>query len=159
MASEGDRRADLEVDEPRRSRILGALSSGGSSRWSVAIALLSTVVFLVVVVVVVGNSPGWPAVHKGFFSWTYYKSSFPETARAFRLNVEIFLIAECLILPFALLIAVLRSLPGPVFFPFRAISIMYADFFRGVPTILVIAILGFGAPALGLKSVPTSTTF
>jgi polar amino acid transport system permease protein len=54
---------------------------------------------------------------------------------------------------------VLRSLPGPVFFPLRALAIAYADFFRGVPTILVIAVLGFGAPALGLKAVPTSTTF
>jgi len=125
----------------------------------VAIALLSTIVFVVVVVVVVGNSPGWPAVHKGFFSWAYYKSAFPETARAFRLNVEIFLIAECLILPFALLIAVLRSLPGPVFFPFRALAIMYADFFRGVPTILMIAWLGFGVPGLQISGVPTSTTF
>ena len=159
MASEGDRRADLEVDEPRRSRILGALGSGGDGRWSVAIALLSTVVFLVVVVVVVGNSPGWPAVHKGFFSWTYIKSSFPEIGRAFRLNCEIFLIAECLILPFALLIAVLRSLPGPVFFPLRALAIMYADFFRGVPTILLIAWLGFGVPGLQISGVPTSTTF
>jgi polar amino acid transport system permease protein len=50
-------------------------------------------------------------------------------------------------------------LPGPVFFPFRALAVVYADFFRGVPTILVIALLGFGAPALQLKGVPTSTTF
>jgi len=159
VASEGDRRADLEVDEPRSSRILGALGSGGGGARAVAIALLSTIVFVVVVVVVVGNSPGWPAVHKGFFSWTYYKSAFPETARAFRLNVEIFMIEECLILPFALLIAVLRSLPGPVFFPFRALAIMYADFFRGVPTILMIAWLGFGVPGLQISGVPTSTTF
>src|SRR4029079_5659168 len=67
--------------------------------------------------------------------------------------------AEAFILVFALLLAVLRSLPGPVFFPIRALTIVYADFFRGVPTILVIAILGFGAPALGLSHVPTSTTF
>ena len=52
----------------------------------------------------------------------------------------------------------LRSLPGPVFFPLRALAIVYADFFRGVPTILVIAMLGFGAPALGLSGVPTSTS-
>jgi polar amino acid transport system permease protein len=45
-----------------------------------------------------------------------------------------------------------------VFFPLRALAIAYADFFRGVPTILVIAILGFGVPALQLKHVPTSTT-
>src|SRR5207248_2774334 len=59
----------------------------------------------------------------------------------------------------ALCLAVLRSLPGPVFFPVRALAIVYADLFRGVPTILVIVILGFGAPGLGLKSVPRSTTF
>src|SRR5438067_1629983 len=52
-----------------------------------------------------------------------------------------------------------RSLPGPVFFPFRLLAIAYADFFRGVPTILVIALLGFGAPALQLQHVTTSVTF
>jgi polar amino acid transport system permease protein len=159
VASEGDRRADLEVDEPRRSRILGALGSGGDGRRGVAIALLSTLIFLVVVGVVVTNSPGWHNVREGFFNWHYFKSSFPEIARAFLLNCKIFLISECLILPFALLIAVLRSLPGPVFFPLRALAIVYADFFRGVPTILVIAILGFGVPGLEISGVPTSTTF
>lgn len=159
MASEGDRRAGLEVDEPRRSRILGALGSGGDGRRGVAIALLSTIVFVVVAGVVITNSPGWPEVHKTFFSWTYFKSSFPGIARAFLLNCKIFLIAECLILPFALLLAVLRSLPGPVFFPLRAIAIVYADFFRGVPTILVISLLAYGAPALQLSGVPNSVVF
>jgi polar amino acid transport system permease protein len=158
VASEGDRRAGIEVDESRRSRILGALS-GADGRRGVAIALLSTIVFLVVVGAVIANSPGWPAVHKGFFSWHYFKSTLPEIARAFLLNCKIFLISECFILVFALLLAVLRSLPGPVFFPLRALAIVYADFFRGVPTILVIAILGFGAPALQMSGVPTSTTF
>ena len=158
MASEGDRRAGLEVADSRRSRVLGSLS-GADGRRGVAIALLSTIVFLVIVVVVVANSPGWPTVHKDFFSWHYFKSSFPEIARAFLLNCKIFLIAECLILPFALLIAVLRSLPGPVFFPLRALAIVYADFFRGVPTILVISILALGVPGLELSGVPTSVVF
>jgi polar amino acid transport system permease protein len=159
VASEGDRRADLEVDEPRRSRILGTLGSGGDGRRGVAVALLSTIVFLVVVGVAITNSPGWPEVRKTFFDWAYFKSSFPEIARAFLLNCKIFLIAECLILPFALLIAVLRSLPGPVFFPLRALAIAYADFFRGVPTILVISVLGLGVPGLQISGVPTSLVF
>jgi len=159
VAVEGDRRTGSEVDESRRSRILGALGSGGDGRRGVAIAILSTIVFAVVVVVVIGNSPGWPAVHQEFFSWNYFKSSFPEIARAFLLNCKIFLIAECFILPFALLIAVLRSLPGPVFFPLRALAIVYADFFRGVPTILVISLLALGAPALQLSAVPSSVVF
>jgi len=73
--------------------------------------------------------------------------------------VKIFCIAEAFILVFALLLAVLRSLPGPVFFPISALAIAYADFFRGVPTIPVIAILGFGVPALDVPGVPRSETF
>src|SRR6185436_17488017 len=72
---------------------------------------------------------------------------------------KIFFIAEGFILVFALLLAVIRSLPGPAALPLRILGIAYADFFRGVPTILVIALLGFGAPALQLTGVPTSTTF
>jgi polar amino acid transport system permease protein len=79
--------------------------------------------------------------------------------KAFLVNVKIFLIAEALILPFALLIAVLRNLPGPVFFPLRALAVVYADLFRGIPTILVIYILGFGVPALGLSWLPIDPLF
>jgi len=107
----------------------------------------------------VTHSPGWDEVKTAFFNWEIYKDSFPEISRAFLLNVKIFCIAEALILVFALLLAVLRSLPGPVFFPIRALAIGYADFFRGVPTILVIAVLGFGAPVLEISGVPRSETF
>src|SRR4029078_12780025 len=71
----------------------------------------------------------------------------------------IFCIAEVLILVFALFLAVLRSLPGPVFFPLRALAIVYTDLFRGIPTILVIAMLALGAPALGLSYIPKSVIF
>ena len=57
------------------------------------------------------------------------------------MNVKLFLTAEVIILPAALFLAVLRSLPGPVFFPIRALAIVYADLFRGLPTILVIFML------------------
>jgi polar amino acid transport system permease protein len=157
VASEGDRRAGLEVD--RRSRLLDGLRSGGEGRRSVAIALASTLVFFAIVVFAITHAPGWPAVRSQFFSWHEFKSTFPEIARAFRLNIKIFSIAEVFILVFALFLAVLRSLPGPVFFPLRALAIVYADLFRGIPTILVIAMLGFGAPALGLSYVPTSVIF
>ena len=55
--------------------------------------------------------------------------------------MKIFVIAEAIILVTALLLAILRSLRGPVFFPIRALAIVYTDFFRGVPTILVILML------------------
>jgi polar amino acid transport system permease protein len=125
----------------------------------VAIALLSTVVFLGAIVVVVTQSPGWDAFKAYFFNWGYYKESFPEILDAFWVNVKLFLTAEVIILPAALLLAVLRSLPGPVFFPIRGLAIVYADLFRGIPTILVIFMLGFGMPALGLEWIPDSQFF
>jgi polar amino acid transport system permease protein len=73
--------------------------------------------------------------------------------------VKIFLIAEVFILAFALVIAVLRSLPGPVFFPLRALAVVYVDVFRAIPAILVIYILGFGVPALALPGVPIEPLF
>jgi polar amino acid transport system permease protein len=157
VPSEGDRRAGpaLEPAPSRRSRILDL----GGGRGGVAIAVLSTLVVFAALAVLITHAPGWHEVHRTFFDWSEFKTSFPEIARAFKLNVKIFCIAEVFILTIALLLAVLRSLPGPVFFPLRLIAIAYADFFRGVPTILVIALLGFGAPALQLGAVPTSTTF
>jgi polar amino acid transport system permease protein len=157
VAGEGDRRAGLALDaaESRRSRILDL----GEGRGGVVVAVISTVVVFGLLAFLITRAPGWPEVRRTFFDWGEFKASFPEIARAFKLNVKIFCIAEVFILAFALLIAVLRSLPGPVFFPLRLIAIVYADFFRGVPTILVIAVLGFGAPGLQLKGVPTSIVF
>jgi polar amino acid transport system permease protein len=135
------------------------VTAGGEGTRAVAIAVGSTIVVFVALGLLITNAPGWPEVKRTFFDWGQFKDSMPEIASAFLLNVKMFLIAEAFILVFALVVAVMRSLPGPVFFPLRAIAIVYADFFRGVPTILVIAVLGFGAPALQLKHVPLSTTF
>ena len=105
------------------------------------------------------KSPGWHEFRATFFDGHEFTSTFPGIASAFLLNVKIFAISEPIILAVALGIALIRSLPGPLFFPFRLLAIAYADFFRGIPTILLITILGFGAPALQLSWVPISSTF
>jgi polar amino acid transport system permease protein len=130
-----------------------------SGRRSTLIALASTLVFAAVIVLVVSNAPGWPAVKQAFFNGAVFRESLGVIPEAFLVNVKIFLVAELLILPFALLIAVLRTLPGPVFFPLRAIAVVYTDLFRGIPTILVIYMLGFGIPALQLGWLPVETEF
>jgi polar amino acid transport system permease protein len=158
VAREGWRRAGPEVTS-RGSRILGSVRSGGGAGRSLAIAVVSTVAVFALLAVVITHAPGWPEVRRTFLDWGEFKSSFPEIAHAFLLNVKIFCISEAFILVFALVIAVMRSVPGPAALPLRLLGIAYADFFRGVPTILVIATLGFGAPALQLKGVPLSTTF
>ncbi len=105
------------------------------------------------------NAPGWPEFRSAFLNGHYFSQDFGEIAHAFLLNVKIFCIAEPIILVLALGVAVVRSLPGPAFFPFRLMAIAYADVFRGIPTILLILMLGFGMPSLGISWMPTSETF
>jgi polar amino acid transport system permease protein len=160
VAREGRRARSEVATGDRHSRILGGTTVRVSKEArTVAIALASTAVFVTVVAVGITRSPGWDEFKAYFFDWQLYRESFPEIADAFWVNVKLFLIAEVLILPAGLLLAVLRSLPGPVFFPLRALAVVYADLFRGVPTILVVMMLGFGMPALGVAWVPISPFF
>ena len=138
----------------RRSKILG----GGSAR-TTWVAIISTLVFFTVAGLLIVRSTGWPQVRQSFFDPEEFAYAFPEILAKFGRNVFIFCVAEVLVLAFALLIAVLRSLPGPVFAPLRILAAGYTDIFRGVPTILVIALLGFGMPALQLQGLPNSDVF
>jgi polar amino acid transport system permease protein len=142
------------LPDGRSSRILAPFRAQGSK--GVAVAVVSTVVFFAVLAVVVVNSPGWAEVRERFLNPEEFRDSLPGIVEAFLVNVRLFVLAEALVLVIALVIAVLRSLPGPVFFPIRALAIAYTDLFRGVPTILVIYALGLGAPALELEGVPKS---
>ena len=71
-----------------------------------------------------------------------------------------FLIAEPLILVLGLAVALARDGPlavagaGPACWPS-----VYTDLFRGIPTILLVLLFGFGMPALQLQGVPNSLFF
>jgi polar amino acid transport system permease protein len=112
--------------------------------------VLSTVVVFGALAFILVNSPGWQRFQTSFFDLDVIAASAPGIFRAFLLNVRIFLTAEVVILVLALAIAVLRGLPGPAFFPLRLFAVLYVDFFRGVPGILIIYVLGLGIPALRL---------
>lgn len=124
------------------------------ARRSASIATASTIVLLVLIVTVVANAPGWPRVQETFFNPEQFVKSLPDVLEGFLLNVKIFLIAEPLILILGLLVALVRGLKAPVFFPLRALAIAYTDTFRGIPTILLIYLIGFGLPALRLQGIP-----
>lgn len=120
---------------------------------TVATAGVSTLVVLALIVVVIVSSPGWDRARDTFFDADQFMRSFPKILNAFWLNVRLFLVAEVLILFFALVLAVMRSLREPVFFPLRLFATAYIDIFRGVPSILIIYLLGFGIPALRIEGV------
>ncbi|MGZ8629693.1 MAG: amino acid ABC transporter permease [Actinomycetota bacterium] len=129
------------------------------------ISTASTVIFCVVIGAVVVFAPGFHAVRESFFNVEAMKESFlgvpeeglPSIWQAFLVNVRVFLIAEVLILVFGLGIAVIRQIPGPVFFPFRLVAIIYTDLFRGTPLLLVIYLFGFGIPALDIPGLSTQS--
>jgi polar amino acid transport system permease protein len=125
------------------------------SRWAgVVIGGISTVVVVVALATVIANSTGWPRVQALFFDGDRFLESVPPIARALLVNLRIFIVAEILILILALLIAVMRGVRSPVLFPLRAFAVFYVDLFRGVPSVLIIFLLGYGIPALRLEGVP-----
>lgn len=142
----------------RRSKILG----GGEGARSVWVAVVSTILFFTVAAILIVNSPGWSAdagVRQLFFDREEFLESLPRILDKFWRNVVIFVVAEVVVLVFSLLLAVMRSLPRGVFTPLRVLATSYTILFRGLPTILVIALLGFGMPALQLQGVPNSDFF
>jgi polar amino acid transport system permease protein len=120
------------------------------------IALVSTAVVVSVIVLVVGNSSGWPRTQDSFFDFRTGWDDLPGMLRALWLNVQIMLISEVLVLVFAALIAIMRTLRGPVFFPLRFVAAVYTDFFRGMPLLIVLLLVGYGIPSLRLSGAPDS---
>lgn len=73
----------------------------------------------------------------------------------FWLDVKLFVIVEVAVLAVGLGLAVLRVSRTPPLFPLRLLSTVYVDVFRGIPTILLVYLVGFGVPALQLTGLPT----
>ena len=94
-----------------------------------------------------------------FFSPLDFLRAVPQVWDGFQTNIKLMVIAEALVLVFALVLAVVRGLPGRAAFPFRAIAVVYTDVFRGTPLILVLFIVGLGVPALGITVVSEQSLF
>jgi polar amino acid transport system permease protein len=115
---------------------------------SVAVSLVSTLVFVAVVVLVLRATPGWPRVADAFFDPEAAWRSLPRVLEGLWLNVRVLLVASVGVVLLALLVASVRTLRGPVFFPLRALAAGYTDLFRGIPLIIVLYLVGFGIPGL-----------
>jgi len=94
-----------------------------------------------------------------FFSPLDFLRAVPQVWDGFQTNIKLMVIAEALVLVFALLLAVVRGLPGRAWFPLRALAIVYTDIFRGTPLILVLFIVGLGVPALNITGVSDRSLF
>ncbi len=126
---------------------------------SIAIAVTSTVVVVGVSVLVLVRTPGWDRFRSTFFDVGYGWQVFPDIASGIWLNIRLAVVCEICILLVALVVALLRTLRGPIWFPLRALAIVYTDLFRGLPQILILLLLGFGMPSLKLSWLPNSALF
>lgn len=117
---------------------------------SVATSLISTIVFAAIIVIGLKMSPGWPRVKETFFSAEYFVSSFPEILKGLWLNVKVLAVALIGVAIFATLIALVRTSNNPVLFPLRALAALYTTIMRGIPMIVVLYLIGFGIPGLGI---------
>ncbi len=114
------------------------------------IALVSSVVFVVVVGWAILSSPGWEDVRRSFFDLDIAVKSFPSILAGLWVNIQVLIVAALAVAVLGTTLAVLRSLRGPVFFPLRALATIYTDLFRGIPLLIVLYLVGFGLPALGV---------
>ena len=119
---------------------------------SVAISFISTIVFAIVVWFTVINTPGWALVQQSFFNLDVLAGAWPRVFEGILLNIRVLLFAAVGVLILALILATLRTLTGPIFFPLRALAAGYTDLFRGMPLIIVLYLVGFGVP--GLNALP-----
>ena len=98
-------------------------------------------------------------VLKAFFSPQSFRVALPDVWAGFQVILKMMVVAEVLVLIFALAIAVIRGLPGRAAVPFRIVAIVYTDVFRGTPLILVAFLVGFGLPGLQLTVISSQSNF
>ncbi len=120
-------------------------------RRSIAIATVSTVVVVGALVVLIPLTPGWGRVRQAFFDGDVFVETFPGLVEAFWLDVKILLWSTPFILLVSLLVALARNTRSAALFPLRAFAVIYTDVLRGIPVILLVYLIGFGVPALGLS--------
>ena len=78
------------------------------------------------------------------FNWTYIWNGHTALIRGFWLNIKLFVVAQSIVMVWALVVAIVRMLPGRACAPIRVLATVYTDVFRGIPAIIVIYVVVFG---------------
>ncbi|KOX17134.1 ABC transporter permease [Nocardiopsis sp. NRRL B-16309] len=122
---------------------------------SVLIGAVSTALLGGALVSVVIGSPGWDRVRETFFDAAVARDALPAVLTGLWLNVRVLVFCALGALALGLVVAIMRTLRGPVFFPLRALATSYTYGFRGAPLIIVLYLMTFGVPGLRLEGTPS----
>lgn len=123
------------------------------------ISVTSVVVVFLLVRRLVVSAEQWPRIKAQFFSLEAIIEVFPDVLGGFGINMAVWVISLVAIAIWALLLAIFRTLHGPWFAPLRVFTVLYIDLLRGLPSLLMVLLFGFGVPALQLPGLPQSALF
>jgi len=137
--------------QPSEAELNRRIFRTSRKRKSTLVAFTSTLIFAVLVWFGLISTPGWARVSQSFFDWPTAVAAFPRVFEGLLLNLRVLVFAALGVLFFGLLLAIMRTLRSPVFFPLRVFARFYVDFFRGLPLIIVLYLVGFGIPGLRLE--------
>ncbi|CAB4572563.1 unannotated protein [freshwater metagenome] len=146
-SNRGDSWTPSELELKRR------LIRKSQNKKRILIASLSSILVLGTIVIFFVNSPGWQLFTKTYFDFNYGFEILPFVTKGLVTNIRLTIICAISISIFAMLLALARTSKSAALTPFRILATIYVDVFRGIPLLLVILIVGFGVPALGLKGV------
>lgn len=119
-------------------------------RRSLVVSLVSTAVLAGVVWLALVLSPGWDDVRSSFFDLRIGWDALPPVLEGLWLNVRVLVVAAVLVAVVGSLLAIARTVRAPVLAPVRVLAAAYTDIFRGMPLLIVLYLVGFGLPGLGL---------
>jgi polar amino acid transport system permease protein len=146
-SNRGDSWTPSELELKRR------LIRKSQNKKRILIASLSSILVIGTIVIFFVNSPGWQLFTKTYFDFNYGFEILPFVTKGLVTNIRLTIICAISISIFAMLLALARTSKSAALTPFRILATIYVDVFRGIPLLLVILIVGFGVPALGLKGV------
>lgn len=123
------------------------------------ISVVSVLIVLLLVRQTVVSAEQWPRIRRQFFDFDAIVEVFPDVLRGFGINMSVWAVSLVVIALWALLLAIFRALKGPWFAPLRVFTVVYIDLLRGLPSLLVVLLFGFGVPALQIPGLPQSRLF
>lgn len=135
------RRSAVLARDQQGSKARIAADAAREAQWYV-VGLGLTALVVAFLAFLLSSNDG--AVREVFFRADVAQKTAEQLTRAFWLNIKLFMAAEVIVLVWALIVAVVRQIPGRAGAPIRFLAVAYVDVFRGLPAILVITLIVFG---------------
>ncbi len=123
------------------------------------ISIVSVAIVFGLAARLVTSATHWPRIKLQFFNRDAIVAAFPTVFRGFLTNMSVWAVALVAIAIWALVLAIFRSLNGPWFAPLKVFAVLYIDLIRGIPSLLLVLLFGFGVPALQIPGLPRTGLF